>query len=171
MSIAHELHLEQAYVARLYETLCAQRVDAEAVLRDILSRAETGMQARFERDRSAETISDRLRQLDPEVQRLCFGKIVEATSHAARYVGRFAVHDDAHEPLLVDWRAPAAERFYRATAVDPMGLALRRHLIMVGRELMGLEDDLLTLDETGGVAGTTLVGEGALMDEIGRAHV
>ena len=39
---------------------------------------------------------------------------------------------------------------------------------MVGRELMGLEDDLLTLDETGGVAGTTLVGEGALMAALNR---
>ena len=36
MSIAHELHLEQAYVARLYETLRIQRAEAEAVLHDVL---------------------------------------------------------------------------------------------------------------------------------------
>ena len=42
MSIDHELQQEQDYVARLYETLRAQRVDAEAVLRDILGRAEIG---------------------------------------------------------------------------------------------------------------------------------
>ena len=37
------------------------------------------------------------------------------------------------EPLLVDWRAPAAEPFYRATPGQPEGVVLRRHLLCLAR--------------------------------------
>jgi DNA helicase IV len=50
-----------------------------------------------------------------------------------------------HEPLVVDWRAPVAEPFYRATARHPMGLIRRRHFATEGRRLLGIEDELLTL--------------------------
>ena len=46
-----------------------------------------------------------------------------------------------HEPLVVDWRAPVAEPFYRATGLDPQGLARRRHLAVRGRSVLGLEDE------------------------------
>jgi hypothetical protein len=38
------------------------------------------------------------------------------------------VLDEGSNPLVVDWRAPAAEPFYRATPTDPHGLVRRRHL-------------------------------------------
>ena len=59
------------------------------------------------------------------------------------YVGRLAVEDDEHTPLVVDWRAPVAEPFYRATAIAPMGVVRRRHLITrQGREVIGLDDEV-----------------------------
>ncbi len=42
---------------------------------------------------------------------------------------------------MVDWRAPVAEPFYRATGRDPMGLVLRRHLAAQGRRIVGVEDE------------------------------
>jgi DNA helicase IV len=42
---------------------------------------------------------------------------------------------------VVDWRAPVAEPFYRATGLDPQGLARRRHLAVRGRTVLGLEDE------------------------------
>ena len=49
----------------------------------------------------------------------------------------------ATRPLVVDWRAPVAEPFYRATAVAPMGVVRRRHLITKkGREVTGLDDEV-----------------------------
>ena len=42
---------------------------------------------------------------------------------------------------MVDWRAPVAEPFYRATGLDPQGLARRRHLAVRGRTVLGLEDE------------------------------
>ena len=42
---------------------------------------------------------------------------------------------------MVDWRAPVAEPFYRATGRDPQGLVLRRHLALEGRRVLGIEDE------------------------------
>ena len=38
------------------------------------------------------------------------------------HIGRLAVADEHCEPVVVDWRAPVAEPFYRATGREPMGL-------------------------------------------------
>jgi hypothetical protein len=46
-------------------------------------------------------------------------------------IGRLSVLDDAG-PLLVDWRAPAAAPFYRATAANPEGVARRRTILVEG---------------------------------------
>ncbi len=44
--------------------------------------------------------------------------------------------------MVVDWRAPVAEPFYRATGRQPMGLARRRHFATRGRLLLDIEDEL-----------------------------
>ncbi len=58
------------------------------------------------------------------------------------YIGRIAVSDDQQEPVIVDWRAPIAEPFYRATGRIPMGLVRRRHFATRGRTVLGIEDEL-----------------------------
>ena len=63
---------------------------------------------------------------------------------------------------MVDWRAPVAEPFYRATAVEPMGVARRRHFQTHGRRLIGLDDEVFDAD-TAETSGLTVVGEGALL--------
>ena len=63
------------------------------------------------------------------------------------YVGRLAVDDAERTPLVIDWRAPVAEPFYRATALDPMGVLRRRHLLTRnGREVVGLDDEVFDAD-------------------------
>ena len=57
------------------------------------------------------------------------------------HIGRLAIHSADHDPLVVDWRAPIAEPFYRATGRDPQGLVLRRHLALEGRRVVGVEDE------------------------------
>ena len=42
---------------------------------------------------------------------------------------------------MVDWRAPVAEPFYRATGLDPQGLARRRHLAVRAAPCSGVEDE------------------------------
>src|SRR5580765_1736621 len=89
-------------------------------------------QARLERDAAEELTRRRLAALDIGDTPLCFGRLDfgadDATSSPPSFhVGRLAVTDDDQVPLVVDWRAPVAEPFYRATAVAPMGVVRRRH--------------------------------------------
>jgi DNA helicase IV len=100
-------------------------------------------QARYEREIIWDSISTRLGALDIGDASLVFGRLdwVEEQGGDQLYVGRVAVWDDDQEPVTIDWRAPAAEAFYRATGGDPMGLSRRRHFVTRGRELLGVEDE------------------------------
>ena len=70
------------------------------------------------------------------------------------------------EPLLVDWRAPAAAPFYRATVSEPMGVVRRRLIICKGPEVIDLDDDVLEPDQVGELR---VLGEGALQVLLGGA--
>lgn len=73
--------------------------------------------------------------------------------------------------LLVDWRAKVAQPFYQATAVAPMGVWKRRHVATSLRQVVGVEDELLTSSpDTDAVQTATLQGEGALMAALSRAR-
>ena len=69
----------------------------------------------------------RLAVLDAEHEGLVFGRL-DRTDGEVRYVGRIGVRDADYEPLVIDWRAPAAEPFYRATPSNPMQVVRRRVL-------------------------------------------
>lgn len=168
MTASDELEHERAYLASLYGLIDTQRQEVAAVLADVLEDRSTGFASIFERDRLSEAIGRRLRHLDTDTNGLCFGKLVETDTHTPRYIGRLAVEDENREPLLIDWRAPVAEPFYRATAMNPMGMSLRRHLIMSGRTLLNIEDDLLSADGVTEVEAASLVGEAALLMALNR---
>jgi len=89
------------------------------------------------------------------------------------YIGRIAVSDEHQDPVIVDWRAPIAEPFYRATGRQPMGLVRRRHFATRGRTLLGIEDELFgdALAELGIAAPDedappTITGQGALFNAL-----
>ncbi len=141
---------EQAYIDHAYDCLETSRTDAWK-LRNIHEGQLGGtVQARFERDVFDETVVNRLTQLDLGDAALVFGRIdrladpmIESPdAFESFHIGRLAVADDNREPVVVDWRAPVAEPFYRATGREPMGLARRRHFAVQGRTLLGLEDEL-----------------------------
>ena len=58
---------------------------------------------------------------------LYFGRI-DPEGRDPLYIGRHVVVDGHNRVLVSNWRAPAAEPFYAATAHDPRGLRLRRRL-------------------------------------------
>ncbi|CAM5571785.1 DNA helicase OS=Streptomyces fumanus OX=67302 GN=GCM10018772_30550 PE=4 SV=1 [Streptomyces fumanus] len=60
------------------------------------------------------------------------------------YVGRRHVHDADGDPMVVDWRAPVSQPFYRASKQDPMDLALRRRFGYTGGDLTAYEDEHLS---------------------------
>ncbi|MBA3289842.1 MAG: AAA family ATPase [Acidimicrobiia bacterium] len=69
------------------------------------------------------------------------------------YIGRRHIEDDRHDPVVVDWRAPIAAPFYRATGVDPLGVALRRRFTMIDGELTAYLDEHLDDPDAADVAG------------------
>jgi DNA helicase IV len=123
--------------------------------------------ALFERDAFAFAAARRLAELDAEHEGLVFGRL-DHTDGEIRYIGRLGVRDDEYEPLVIDWRARAAEPFYRATATDPMDVVRRRVLRCRNDLVIGIEDDLL--DSTSAPADLPIIGEGALMAALKRAR-
>jgi DNA helicase IV len=148
--VATELQGEQEFVDLAYARLDAMRSDANSMLEGVLDLGRGGtFQSRTERDVIVRTSMARLEQLDIGDQALTFGRIdrVDEGHNGDQpdietfHIGRLAIHSADHDPLVVDWRAPIAEPFYRATGRDPQGLVLRRHLALEGRRVVGLEDE------------------------------
>lgn len=106
------------------------------------------------------------RRLDAADDGLVFGRL-DLTSHEVRYVGRIGIRTRDHDSLVVDWRAPAAEPFYRATPEDPRNVARRRVLHCRGRRVVDLEDTLLDSAAGGDLV---LVGDGAFLGALARAR-
>ncbi|MCB7137763.1 AAA family ATPase [Cellulosimicrobium marinum] len=158
-----ELRLEQEVVDTLYARLDELRRTTRARLAQVRRSGPSGSpQNRSERDAFATLYEDRAAQLDAVEDRLAFGRL-DLDDGTRRYVGRLGLTDAEHTSLLTDWRAPAAQAFYRATAAHPDGVVRRRHLVTVRREVTGVEDELLDLDASDDVTASTLSGEGALL--------
>ena len=69
------------------------------------------------------------------------------------YVGRRHIEDDEHDPVIVDWRAPIAAPFYRATVVDPLGVDFRRRFTLHDGDIVAYLDEQLEVPEAAGAAG------------------
>lgn len=145
------------------------RAHAEQLASSVIDQGKGGThQARTERDVIVRTALARLEQLDIGVHPLCFGRIDRDTSESF-HIGRLGVSDETQEPLVVDWRAPIAEAFYRATGRHPMGLKRRRHFAVRGRQIEGIEDEEFDAegdpqDDVG------IVGSGALHRALARGR-
>jgi DNA helicase IV len=162
-NLAAELEQEQAYVSLLYRRLDTLRERTQAELERALGYDGGGnVQARVDRDAFVARHSGRLAQLDAAEHGLCFGRLdLACGSHL--YIGRLGLLDDDREPLLVDWRAPAAQPFYRATWAAPAGVVRRRHLRTRGRTVLGIEDDVLDPESLSEAERQGLTGEAALL--------
>ena len=157
-----ELLHERAYLDAAYERVLTMRAAAEGLVGTARQLTETrNAQALFERDSAIAHAGHRLAALDIAKDRLLVGRL-DLVDGSCLYVGRLAVADADGDPLVVDWRAPAAEAFYRALPHDPMGVVRRRHFRWHDRALVALDDEVFDVgaaDE----AGLNLVGEGALL--------
>ncbi|MGA5896696.1 HelD family protein [Streptomyces venetus] len=60
------------------------------------------------------------------------------------HIGRRHVHDADGDPMVIDWRAPVSQPFYRASKKDPMDVALRRRFGYTGGDLTAYEDEHLS---------------------------
>jgi DNA helicase IV len=181
-SIASEIAVEQKVVDRVYSELTkaterATMVETEGLARgrtdrtgDIRDEEITGL---FERDALVFNAIKRRTVLETQYEGLVFGRldlgsdVSDPTYRETRYVGRLGVRDDEYEPLVIDWRAPAAAPFYRSTPVEPMGVLRRRVLRCKGADVIGIEDDLMVPEAPDDLV---VVGDGALMAALTRSR-
>ncbi|HYA45425.1 MAG TPA: hypothetical protein VED59_07445 [Acidimicrobiales bacterium] len=191
--MAHpDLPAEQAHLDRAYGRLEAVRAETQARLHEAFREKGGTFQSYTERDIRVRNALSRLEQLQVGREALVFGRIDRARHSQDRipqgegdgptlgleggeayHIGRLALSDADHEPLVVDWRAPVAEPFYRATGAHPMGLRRRRHFLTEGRTVVDLEDELFALegeDAEGAALGPGLAGPSVLMAALERAH-
>ncbi|MFF0231338.1 HelD family protein [Micromonospora sp. NPDC005254] len=75
------------------------------------------------------------------------------------HVGRRHVTDEHGEPLVLDWRAPVSRSFYRASARDPQGVAVRRRFGFSNGVLTSFEDERLDRGEELGTNSRILTSE------------
>ncbi len=174
-ALDRELAIEQAHVDLVYAQLAKAAASARRAAnagraiytsdRGTWMREEDGT-AMFERDAFAFQAAKRLAVLDAEHEGLVFGRL-DLADGDLRYIGRIGVRDEEYEPLVIDWRARAAEPFYRATPSNPMDVTRRRVLRCRNDRVIGIEDDLLDAAEAGDLV---IIGEGALMAALQRAR-
>jgi len=112
-----ELQSEQSYVAGLYTRLDAERERVKdryrATLRGPIDPQDGG--TLVDRDAEVRALARQMTRLDVADSGLCFGRL-DSTTGARLYIGRIGILDEntEFEPLLLDWRAPAARATCRA---------------------------------------------------------
>jgi DNA helicase IV len=164
---AAELAAEQAYLTLLYDRLDTLRAATRRRLSDVhLGPTAENDQGWAERDMFAQEYRDRSAELDAAERNLCFGRL-DFDDDDRLYIGRLGLRSDEHDTLLADWRARAAEPFYRATPKQRYGVTRRRTLHTAGRRVVSLDDDVLDLDA---VDETHLTGEAALLASLRRGR-
>lgn len=176
-----DLAAEQAHLDRIYARLDAEIESTRSRLAGVRGQKVGGLhQARFEREAFAGHLEDRLGALLAQRRDdLCFGRIDMATGPegdggATFYIGRLGLADKEQEPLLIDWRAPAAAPFYQATPAEPLGVVRRRHFLTRARQIVSIEDEVLDAEHVDGLLGESgaegLRGEAALQYAMNQAR-
>jgi DNA helicase IV len=156
------LERERAHLASSRTALRAMREDVESLdITDVTGNWVTAkiLTAEFE---------NRIKALADLVHTpLFFGRLDYREHEAGHrfYIGRRHVHDAHGDPMVIDWRAPVSQPFYRASRTNPMDVALRRRFGYTGGELTAYEDEHLT-DPTEADTGSAL-----LQAEIERPRV
>ncbi|GAA3725970.1 DNA helicase IV [Spinactinospora alkalitolerans] len=169
------LREEQDHVSGLYARLDTLRDRARAAMDEAYGRGGGGtLQARIEREVAAGEQAHRFTRLSGVERGLCFGRIdhrgADGSPGDTFYIGRVGLRDEDHEPVLIDWRAPAARLFYAATPGSPGTLLRRRHLHTRGRTVVGIDDEVFDLDGLSDTDRRTLVGEAALLATLRRGR-
>ncbi|GAC1599386.1 MAG: AAA family ATPase [Acidimicrobiales bacterium] len=152
-----DLEAEQAHVDRAYAWLDWMRDRAEWL---VAGTDPLDLDVLHALRRRAASLTDGGRPL-------CFGRIDNEDGETF-HIGRRHVEDDRSEPVVVEWRAPVAVPFYRATPTAPLGLSRRRQFIVDGRRVQSIAEDVFGTD--GGGTGARLRGGDALLAELERSR-
>ena len=155
-----EVAAEQAHLDHALQSLAAMRQRAEGLLRDLIAAGTPDLDY-------VAALSRRVSLLADSPRPLLFGRVDEEGG-PAWHIGRRHVEDARSDPVVVDWRAPVAVPFYRASAKDTLGLARRRQIMVDRHTVVAVADDLFAGGD--GAGATRLRGGDALLAELERAR-
>ncbi|MEH1017102.1 UvrD-helicase domain-containing protein [Micromonospora sp. CPCC 206060] len=162
---ARQIAIEQQVVDKVYARLEVMRGQTMELREEGHHRAGSGPVAGLvERDAMVLHAAARMSDLNGQEEGIVFGRLDFDDGETYR-IGRLGVRDEDREPLVVDWRAPAAAPFYRATPGAPLGVERRRVITCEGPTVVDLDDEVLSTRDTDGV-----VGEGALLASLARTR-
>jgi hypothetical protein len=165
--LQQEIAAEQRHLDRVYARLARLRQSAALAEKEGYRLARVGtFGALVERDAMVFHAARRRHVLDAEHEGLVFGRL-DLRDGPVLHVGRIGVRGEGAEPLVIDWRAPAAAAFYQATPAEPRGVVRRRMISSSGERVTRIEDDLL--DPAAAPEGMRVVGDGALLAALARA--
>ncbi|MEO3781630.1 hypothetical protein ABGB16_33655 [Micromonospora sp. B11E3] len=99
--------------------------------------ANSGAAARIRRDAKAR--QERLGKPDDAV---AFARMDDESGESL-YLGYHAIFDDESNIVVVNWQAPAAARYHKATHADPRGLYLKRDFSCKGNMIQSFTDTIL----------------------------
>ena len=172
MSQRHpELEAEQAYLEAAYGCLDDSRERVRRITEMFEANRGGTNQARFERESVLQGALNRLNKLNVGDRPLVFGRIDPAGTDERFYIGRVGVWDDDQNAVVVDWRAPVSEPFYRATGREPLGIERRRFFATRRRTLLGIDDELFgELADPNRPNDVAIRGEGALISALEAAR-
>ena len=142
------LSRERSHLASSRSALRAMREDVESL--DIKDVTANWVNAEV----LARQIDERIKALaDLSDTPLFFGRLnylhspgaeqAEGAAGEQFYIGRRHVHDADGDPMVIDWRAPVSQPFYRASKKDPLDVSLRRRFGYTGGDLTAYEDEHL----------------------------
>ncbi|MFJ4849444.1 MULTISPECIES: HelD family protein [unclassified Streptomyces] len=152
----HPLDRERAHLAASRSALRAMRADVEALdIKDVTANWVNAEVLQRDMDARIKALADlahtplffgRLDYLDGRASRGGTAEAAEAAEDEEHrfYIGRRHVHDADGDPMVIDWRAPVSQPFYRASRKDPQDVALRRRFGYTGGDLTAYEDEHLT---------------------------
>ncbi|NJP32918.1 HelD family protein [Micromonospora thermarum] len=166
-ALEHEIAVEQRHLDRVYARLAELRRSAVRAEKEGYRLARVGnFGALVERDAMVFHAAQRRHLFDAEHEGLVFGRL-DLHDRQVLHVGRLGIRDENAATLVVDWRAPAAAAFYRATPAQPLGVVRRRMIQSSGERVTRIEDDLL--DPAAAPPDMTVVGDGALLATLSKA--
>ncbi|NLI04473.1 MAG: AAA family ATPase [Actinomycetaceae bacterium] len=159
---------EQDFVDHAYCALDRQREYYAELLDRVRAQGGRGTPGQVsERDSFASHYEDNLLRLRNVENRLVLGRI-DHTTGQHNHIGRMTLRDADDQIILTDWRAPQSEPFYQATAAHPGTVLRRRHIQTRFRDVISIEDELLT--DSSDSEGLNLTGEGALIAAMNKAR-
>lgn len=165
-----ELTEEQSHLTGLYGRLDQLRNIASERLDTARQAPVSNEQELSQRDVESHVHRRRLATLDSVEEGLCFGRLDFQDTPLPMYIGRIGMRKEDGEPLLIDWRAEAARRFYLATAASPQEVYRRRHLQTKGRQVTDFHDEILDVEVARDSYHEHLGGQGALLAALNQSR-